>query len=96
VRTRNSDIHEVEYVHGGIEWLDEIRPLWEKLNALHGELSPHFADSFRNGSFSKWMTREGAKKKRLLVAFGNDAALGFYEHFGFHPRNLELIQRNQT
>ncbi len=163
MRTRNSEVHEVEYVHGGIEWLDEIGPLWEKLNALHGERSPHFADSFRNGSFSKrkaelltksqtaqlrvdlarehdsmhplgycistvdadgtgeieslfvdescrrrgigghlmqaalaWMTGEGAKKKRLLVAFGNDAPLGFYQRFGFQPRNLELVQRSST
>jgi ribosomal protein S18 acetylase RimI-like enzyme len=163
LRTRNSEVHEIEYVHGGIEWLDEIGPLWEKLNALHGELSPHFADSFRNGSFSKrkaelltksqtarlhvdlarehdsmrplgycistvdpdeigeieslfvdegcrrrgiggqlmttalsWMAKEGAKKKRLLVAFGNDAAINFYKRFGFCPRNIELVQGNST
>jgi ribosomal protein S18 acetylase RimI-like enzyme len=154
---------EIDYLSGGVELLDAMGPLWEKLNALHAIVSPHFADSFRKGSFGmrkahlldksktaqlrvdiaqehgsprlvgycvstvdtegtgeidslfveencrgrgiggrlmqaalSWMNERGAKKKHLAVAFGNTAALGFYERFGFYPRNIELVQRSPT
>ena len=42
---------ELKFVEGGAELLDNVRPLWKKLNALHAEKSPHFADAFAKSTF---------------------------------------------
>jgi len=42
---------ELRFVEGGAQLLDKIRPLWEKLNDLHAEKSPHFAEVFAKTSF---------------------------------------------
>jgi ribosomal protein S18 acetylase RimI-like enzyme len=51
---------EVHYSYGGSERLDEIGPLWERLNALHVTLCPQFADRFAPGTFAD-------RKKGLLT-----------------------------
>ena len=42
---------ELRFIEGGTQLLDKIRPLWEKLNDLHAEKSPHFAEVFAKTSF---------------------------------------------
>ena len=49
----NEDVEqpELRFIEGGAELLNTVRPLWEKLNALHAEKSPHFAEAFAKTSF---------------------------------------------
>jgi len=49
----NEDVEqpELRFIEGGAELLDTVRSLWEKLNALHAEKSPHFAEAFAKTSF---------------------------------------------
>jgi hypothetical protein len=42
---------ELKFIEGGAELLDNMRPLWERLNDLHAEKSPHFAEVFAKTSF---------------------------------------------
>jgi hypothetical protein len=42
---------ELRFIEGGAELLGKIRPLWEKLNDLHAEKSPHFAEVFAKTTF---------------------------------------------
>jgi ribosomal protein S18 acetylase RimI-like enzyme len=44
---------------GNIDNLDLIRPLWEKLNQLHLDLSPHFKNRFQEMNWNK-------RKRKLL------------------------------
>ncbi len=37
-----------------------------------------------------WLDAEGAKRKIVAVAAGNEAAIPFYESFGFMPRMTVL------
>lgn len=55
---------EIYYLSGGSELLDEIQPLWEKLNQHHEEISPNFSDEFRVYGFSK-------RKARLWQKYEN-------------------------
>jgi ribosomal protein S18 acetylase RimI-like enzyme len=41
-----------------------------------------------------WLTAGGAKKKIVAVAAGNEAAIPFYESFGFMPRMTVLQLAN--
>src|SRR5262245_12862223 len=60
---------ELKFIEGGAELLDTVRPLWKKLNALHAEKSPHFAEAFAKTSFSerKAALENKAIKGGLLV-----------------------------
>src|SRR5271165_7516161 len=60
---------ELKFVEGGAELLDNVRPLWKKLNALHAEKSPHFADAFAKSTFlqRKAELEHKAITGRLLV-----------------------------
>jgi diamine N-acetyltransferase len=60
---------ELKFIEGGAELLDNIRPLWERLNDLHAEKSPHFAEIFAKTSFSqrKVELENKATTGRLLV-----------------------------
>lgn len=40
----------------------------------------------------KWLDEQGARKKRLWVASGNEQAFHFYERHGFQIRRTELEQ----
>lgn len=41
----------LELEEGGIERLDDIRPLWERLNRLHADVTPHFQADFKAYAF---------------------------------------------
>ena len=41
----------VVYLSGGKELLDQVRPLWEKLNVYHRQHATHFADQFDRLTF---------------------------------------------
>ncbi len=41
-------MEEFEIIQGNPENINLIKPLWEKLNKLHYELSPYFRHRFRN------------------------------------------------
>ncbi len=55
---------DIKYISGSIELLDEIQPMWEKLNQHHEEISPHFSHEFREYGFSK-------RKARLLQKYAD-------------------------
>ena len=40
-----------EFINGGIEILDIVQLLWEKLNKQHGNLSTYFQHQFRENNF---------------------------------------------
>jgi hypothetical protein len=42
---------ETSIIDGGIELIDEIAPLWTKLNIHHAAVSPYFSDDFRSTIF---------------------------------------------
>jgi GNAT superfamily N-acetyltransferase len=67
----NEDVEqpELKFIEGGADLLDTVRPLWKKLNALHAEKSPHFAEAFAKTSFSerKADLENKAIKGELLV-----------------------------
>jgi diamine N-acetyltransferase len=42
---------DLKFIEGGAELLENMRPLWEKLNDLHAEKSLHFAEVFAKTSF---------------------------------------------
>lgn len=54
---------------GNVADLDMIKPLWEKLNQLHYNLSPHFKSRYQN---MKWTYR-----KRLLIEKSKDLLLEY-------------------
>lgn len=60
------------------ERIDEIKPLWEGLNSLHTQLSPHFKQYYQNLSFTK-RTEKLIKKKQLkiFVASESDSIIGY-------------------
>ncbi len=43
----------VAYASGGLELLDEIQPLWERLNQHHAAVSPYFASHFQAFRFAE-------------------------------------------
>ncbi len=55
---------DIKYIFGGVELLDEIQPLWEKLNQHHEEISPYFSHEFQDYGFLK-------RKARLLQKYSN-------------------------
>ena len=40
-----------------------------------------------------WLDNAGAVRKRVSVAYGNEAAGTFYRKFGFYPRMTVLEQK---
>jgi ribosomal protein S18 acetylase RimI-like enzyme len=48
------------YCDVGAEGIDRVRPLWEKLNAYHADLSPRFGSTLRVRSFD-------TRKQKLLA-----------------------------
>lgn len=40
-----------EFINGGVELLDLVGPLWDKLNEHHGNNSNHFSHKFRSLTF---------------------------------------------
>ena len=69
----------IEYIHGGIELLDLVGPLWEDLNRHHAQVSAHhFADHFRGLAFparkASFLTRHDTVRSR---GTGQGAGFGF-------------------
>lgn len=50
-----------EYFCGGAEFLDEIEPLWKKLNVLHSNVSPHFSE--RSATYPFTIRKQGFIEK---------------------------------
>ncbi len=46
-------MNKIDYIHGGPELLDAIRPLWQQLNEHHGSLTRHFHEHYAQFTFSK-------------------------------------------
>ncbi len=44
-------MQDIQYLQADVHELDDIRPLWEQLNALHISCSPHFASRFERYRF---------------------------------------------
>jgi len=71
---------EVEIKEVGIECLDEIRPLWERLNHHHAAVSEHFSEYFQRFSFDQ--RKAGLETKaqhgifRLFIARSNGQLAG--------------------
>lgn len=42
----------------------------------------------------QWMEGEGASKMQLIVTYGNEEVLAFYEEHGFYPRRIVLERKN--
>lgn len=40
-----------------------------------------------------WLNENGAKKKQVSVAAGNESVVGFYRNLGFRPRRIVLEER---
>jgi ribosomal protein S18 acetylase RimI-like enzyme len=55
---------ELKFIEGGPELLDNVRPLWKKLNALHAKKSPNFADAFAK---TKFLERKEALKYKAVT-----------------------------
>jgi ribosomal protein S18 acetylase RimI-like enzyme len=69
---------------------------------LHGEMESIFIEEkYRSkgigtrlvSSAVSWMDSQGAVRKRVAVADGNEEAWSFYERFGFFPRMTLLEQK---
>jgi diamine N-acetyltransferase len=149
-----------DYREVGIDQLDKVRLLWERLNMHHAQLSRHFSAGRMNRTFEprrqeflnkakdgklkielvyhaneqlplaycitnissdgigeidslyveenfrgrgigtelmrhalEWLNREGAAAKTIVVLHENDAALTFYERYGFYPDTINLRQK---
>ena len=54
---------------GNVDNLDLIRPLWEKLNQLHFELSPHFKKRFQDMNWDKRKHKLLEKSKDILFDY---------------------------
>ncbi|SMP40627.1 GNAT family N-acetyltransferase [Anoxynatronum buryatiense] len=61
----------VVYLSGGKELLDQVKPLWEKLNVHHRQHATHFADQFDRLTFDvrkqKFLSDEAMKVRVDLV-----------------------------
>jgi ribosomal protein S18 acetylase RimI-like enzyme len=54
----------VTHISGGVELLDEIQSLWQKLNQHHAAVSPHFPADFQAKTFA-------SRKQALLEKYAN-------------------------
>lgn len=62
--------------HGDYNELDLIKPLWEKLNQLHAEVSPRFKKRFQSKT---WEERKGdllRKSKEILFDYAVESITG--------------------
>jgi ribosomal protein S18 acetylase RimI-like enzyme len=62
---------------GGVELLNAIEPLWEELNLLHTDKSPHFSDDYRAFTFAerKKALIDKSRKGRLRVSVSGKQGL---------------------
>ena len=58
--------------------IDKIRPLWEKLNKLHAQLSPHFQSYFENQTFEDRLNSLTEKNHTaVFIAHENSNIIGY-------------------
>lgn len=57
---------DVAYLSGGLELLEKIAPLWEKLNHLHAHLAPGFSELIKRRTFS-WRTQFFVEKSKHSI-----------------------------
>lgn len=71
----------IEYVIGGKELIEELKPLWENLNNFHMESSKHFKERFANFTFEerKNILLDSCKQVRIILAKDteNDKYIGY-------------------
>jgi len=65
---------DIDFISGAQELLDEVGPLWEKLNRIHGDQSLHFAHGFHENVFSgrKAGLVQKAKTGKILIELAQD------------------------
>jgi len=61
-----------EIKQGNLDKIDLIKPLWEKLNKLHYDLSPHFKNRFKNMDWDKRKHKLIKKSKDILFEYAID------------------------
>lgn len=66
----------IDYITGGMELLDAIGPLWEKLNAHHAERSLHFAADYAVRTYAERKAGLLQKAGDLYVELARDTATG--------------------
>jgi len=71
----------ITYRFGGVELLDTIQPLWEKLNQHHAEISTHFGTEFQSKTFgerkSALLEKYAAGEIRIDFAQSQQVAIGY-------------------
>lgn len=70
----------IVYITGGMELLDAVGPLWEKLNAYHAERSPYFASEHVRMTYAerKVYFQTLAQSAELRVDLAHDSETGRY------------------
>lgn len=61
-----------EIKQGQLDDIDLIKPLWEKLNQLHSNLSPHFKDRFQDMNWDKRKHKLITKSSDILFEYATD------------------------
>ena len=73
--------NDIRLLEGNTELLNEVKPLWEKLNSYHSEKSIHFKDKYLSFNFEQRALGlcEKAKDGKLMVylAFDYDKLIGY-------------------
>jgi diamine N-acetyltransferase len=71
---------------------------------MEGEIdSIYVEEEYRSGGIGgtliqralSWMDENGIKKRRILVANGNEESIVFYKNYGFYPRATILEQKEE-
>ena len=70
----------VIYETGGVEFLDRIQGMWERLNAYQAEVSPDFPDTFKGRTMdsrrARWVA-SGVNGLRIRMAVQDGKDLGY-------------------
>jgi len=61
-----------EIKQGGMDDLDSIKPLWEKLNQIHHAISPFFKERFHNMDWDKRKSKLLNKASEILFEYAID------------------------
>ncbi|MGE5528939.1 MAG: hypothetical protein ACM3X6_07340 [Patescibacteria group bacterium] len=74
----------IAFIRGGAELLNEVEPLWRKLNEHHQAKSTHFADRFAGFTFPVRCADllRKAETGLLLVEMARDREAGIYAGYG--------------
>ncbi len=63
---------QIGFMDGDEQLLDEVKPLWEKLNEHHRKISQHFSDKYEQNTFAR--RKEGLLRKQGLEGLRIDIA----------------------